>query len=97
MENIVTDRENTWLSIAEAAEYLGVNPRTVRRYMRLGRLEASRVSNKVVRIRLADIDRFMEQNVTKPSAAEVAPEPKPVAAPVSARPAKPAAPRIGRF
>lgn len=58
------DRENKWLSIQEAAEELGVNPRTVRRYIRLGRLDVSRISNKVVRIRLADIDRFMETGVS---------------------------------
>lgn len=75
MENIAIDRENTWLSIAEAAEHLGVNPRTVRRYMRLGRLDASRVSNKVVRIRLADLDRFMDSNVPAKVEAKVAPTP----------------------
>lgn len=98
MENIATDRENTWLSIQEAAEHLGVNPRTVRRYMRLGRLEASRISNKVVRIRLADLDRFMEQNLpaAKAKAAEAA-----ARAAHPPRPAKPAGfsqtPRAGRF
>lgn len=64
---ITTDRENKWLSIQEAAEELGVNPRTVRRYIRLGRLDVSRISNKVVRIRLADIDRFMETGVSAKS------------------------------
>ena len=73
MENTAVDRENTWLSIQEAADHLGVNPRTVRRYMRLGRLEASRVSNKVVRIRLADLDRFMDSNVPAKKEPEVEP------------------------
>lgn len=57
------DRENKWLSIQEAADELGVHPRTVRRYIRLERLPVSRISNKVVRIRLADLDRLMEANV----------------------------------
>lgn len=74
MESTV-DRENKWLSIQEAAEELGVNPRTVRRYIRLGRLDVSRISNKVVRIRLADIDRFMETGVS--AKAEPTPETTP--------------------
>lgn len=90
MDNIAADRENTWLSITEAAAHLGVNPRTVRRYIRLGRLEPSRVSNKVVRIRLADLDRFMEDSLPAK-----APEPAP--APVGVRPAQPARFQPGKF
>lgn len=109
MENTATDRENLWLSIQEAAEQLGVNPRTVRRYIRLGRIDVSRISNKVVRVRQADIDRFMETGVGKaveklaPAAqdavdAVVAPAKKlelPRYAP--ARPAKPAGFTPGTF
>lgn len=80
------DRENKWLSIQEAAEELGVNPRTIRRYIRLGRLEVSRISNKVVRIRLADLDRLMEANV--PGVKDAAP-----AEPVAAAPARPHSPK----
>lgn len=90
MENIALDRENTWLSIQEAADHLGVNPRTVRRYMRLGRLEASRISNKVVRIRLADLDRFMEQNLPAAKKAAAAAAEGHAVDPRSPRPAKPA-------
>lgn len=90
MENTAVDRENTWLSIQEAADHLGVNPRTVRRYMRLGRLDASRVSNKVVRIRLADLDRFMDSNVPAKKSTAGAP----VAAP---EPVKQWQPPRGRF
>lgn len=84
------DRENKWLSIQEAAEELGVNPRTIRRYIRLGRLEVSRISNKVVRIRLADLDRLMEDNVP---GKEKTPEPvEAVAAPPQRHSPKPASP-----
>lgn len=101
------DRENTWLSIQEAAEQLGVNPRTVRRYIRLGRLGVSRISNKVVRIRLADIDRFMETGVSVKETFEdhpdeqVEPQPRPIhdvhlppppASPRMPRPGSPAIP-----
>lgn len=85
MSNTDTDRENTWLSIQEAADTLGVNPRTIRRYMRSGRLTPSRLSNKVVRIRLADLDRLLEDGV---AAKPVRPAPVP---------AKPAAFSPGKF
>lgn len=97
------DRENKWLSIQEAAEELGVNPRTIRRYIRLGRLEVSRISNKVVRIRQADLDRLMEANVpgkekpvapTEHPSAEVTPAP---ARPRSPQPATPARFQPGQF
>jgi excisionase family DNA binding protein len=87
MSNADVDRENTWLSIQEAADHLGVNPRTVRRYIKVGRLSPSRISNKVVRIRLADIDRLMESGL--------APVGRP--APHKPQPAKPAAFRPGTF
>lgn len=59
-------REEIWVSIAEAANQLGVHPRTVRRYIRDSKLPVSRISTQVVRIRLADIDRFLNDNVAKP-------------------------------
>lgn len=92
MDTNAVDRENKWLSIQEAADELQVNPRTIRRYIRLGRLEVSRISNKVVRIRQADLDRLMEANVpSKPVPGKVA-EPEVVEAPRmhSPRPAAPA-------
>lgn len=73
-------REEMWVSITEAAKQLGVNPRTVRRYIRDGRLPVSRLSTQVVRIRLADIDRFLNANVAKPKVVEShegMPPPKP--------------------
>lgn len=85
MESTV-DRENKWLSIQDAAQELGVNPRTIRRYIRLGRLDVSRLSNKVVRIRLADLDRLMETGVAN----KAAPEPHAPAARPAVRPAQPA-------
>jgi len=100
MENTATDRENLWLSIQEAAEQLGVNPRTVRRYIRLGRIDVSRISNKVVRVRQADIDRFMETGVGKAATVvdlgetepKVEPE-VPAALPVRHSPSRPSRPQ----
>lgn len=89
------DRENKWLSIQEAAEELGVNPRTIRRYIRLGRLEVSRISNKVVRIRQADLDRLMEANV--PGKAPKPRETVDVELPEPARPQMPKPATPARF
>lgn len=56
-------REDTWVSIAQAAEQLGVHPRTLRRYIRDERLMVLRLSPQVVRIRPEDIERFVAENM----------------------------------
>lgn len=56
-------REETWVSIAEAAEQLGVHPRTLRRYIRDGKLTVLRLSPQVVRIRPEDIATFLKGNI----------------------------------
>ncbi|HTX55287.1 MAG TPA: helix-turn-helix domain-containing protein [Candidatus Baltobacteraceae bacterium] len=43
-----------FISIAEAAGYLGVSERTVRNMMYDGRLTAHRLGDRIVRIRLSD-------------------------------------------
>lgn len=53
----------TWLSINDAAQHLGVHPRTLRRYIRDGKLNAMRLSHQIVRIRPTDMDTFLKQNV----------------------------------
>ena len=95
MESASVDRENTWLSIQETAEHLGVNPRTVRRYIKVKGLAVSRISNKVVRIRLADIDRFIEGGL--PPADPVVKTPVVTQKRAPMRPAAPARPSIGKF
>ena len=55
------------LSGGELADRLDVDRRTVRRYIRDAKLPVSRLSTQVVRIRLADIDRFLNDNVSKPT------------------------------
>jgi excisionase family DNA binding protein len=46
------------LSIIEAATILGVNPKTVRRYIWEGRLPAVRVGPKLLRIDPRDLDQL---------------------------------------
>lgn len=54
-------------SIAQAAGILGVNPRTVRRYIRLGRLPVIRISNKVVRISGEGIGQLVQGAMEHPA------------------------------
>jgi excisionase family DNA binding protein len=49
-----------FLSIAEAAEYLGVNVRSVRNMLTDGRLKAYKLGPRIVRIRLSEIDAALE-------------------------------------
>lgn len=88
METTVT---KDWLSIDEAAEVIGVHPRTVRRYIRDNRLPVSRVSTQVVRIRRSDIDKFLESGLPVQESPSERPKPVP------AQPARFTAGRPGRF
>ncbi len=42
--------------ITAAADHLGVNPRTIRRYISEGRLTAYRVGGKLLRVDMAEVD-----------------------------------------
>lgn len=56
-------REDEWVSIGQAAEQLGVHPRTLRRYIRDQKLTVLRLSPQVVRIRPEDLDKFLDENI----------------------------------
>lgn len=49
-----------YVSVADAAEYLGVTDRTIRQMVSDGRLAAYRNGRKLVRLDLNDIDARME-------------------------------------
>lgn len=49
-----------WLDIRGAAAYLTVSVPTIRRWIASGRLPARRVGDKVIRIRVADLEAFAE-------------------------------------
>ena len=62
---VVSDKQvAAYASISAAAEYLGVAPRTIRRLIAAGRLPAYRVSHKLVRVRLRDLDALLESTRT---------------------------------
>lgn len=48
-----------WVDQREAAEYLGVTDRTIRRFIAEGRLPGYRLGNKMLRLDVADLDALM--------------------------------------
>ena len=52
--------ERAYVSPIEAAEHLGISVREVYRHITAGRLPASRLSHKAIRIAVADLDAFVE-------------------------------------
>lgn len=49
-----------WLSQTEVAEYLGITTRTVRRYIAIGLLPATRIKgSRLIRIDRADVDALL--------------------------------------
>ena len=47
------------ITVDAAAEYLGIGPRTVRRYIAIGRLTAYRIGDKLIRVDQAECDNLI--------------------------------------
>lgn len=62
---------DTWLSVDDVADRLQLRPRTIRDYIRAGRLRATRIG-KQYRIRLEDLE-LMGRETTSPAARSVGP------------------------
>lgn len=58
-----------FVSLEEAAEYLGLSPRTIRRFIAAGRLTAYRAGPRLLRIELAELDNMLEPITTVGGAA----------------------------
>lgn len=54
-----------WLGTREAAERIGVTQRTLYRFIDKGQLPAYKFG-RVIRVKVADIDAFIEQNRIQP-------------------------------
>lgn len=48
------------LSLNEAAQALAVSPKTVRRYIAAGELEAVRLGHKTIRVKVESLDRLID-------------------------------------
>lgn len=55
---MIAKTERKLLTLAEAAEALAVSPRTARRYIAEGHLEAVRLGRRTIRVKAASIERF---------------------------------------
>ncbi|KEF99972.1 MULTISPECIES: excisionase family DNA-binding protein [Mycobacterium] len=53
-------RSNKYVSIADAADYLGVTTRTIRQMIADGRLRGYRSGHRLVRLRIDEIDAAMQ-------------------------------------
>lgn len=53
--------EKAWLTVQEAADYLKVARSTVYRWAREGRLPIFKLAKGVARVRLQDLERFLEE------------------------------------
>jgi excisionase family DNA binding protein len=71
-------QENDYLTVAEIAARLKVNPQTVRNWITRGELRAVRVGARRVRILRADLDAFLAATGATPS-----PDPSPREHPVA--------------
>ena len=54
-----TTRRPELVSIREASIYCGVDPRTIRRWIAAGRLNAVRVGPRLIKIDTAELDRIV--------------------------------------
>jgi excisionase family DNA binding protein len=57
---LTTSTTRRLISIAEAAEILGVSTKTVRRFIASGDLEAVRLARRTIRIKTESLDRFID-------------------------------------
>ncbi len=56
----MTTTPSQLVSLPEAAEILAVSPKTVRRYIAAGDLDAVRLGRRTIRIKLASLDRLID-------------------------------------
>ncbi|WP_170337751.1 helix-turn-helix domain-containing protein [Ruegeria arenilitoris] len=52
--------DKTWITVREGAEILGVNPQTVRRLCKAGRIRSTRIGTLQIRIVREDVEKILE-------------------------------------
>jgi excisionase family DNA binding protein len=77
-ENEPDSADDPWLTLAEIAEELRVNPATVRLWVSRGRLKAMRAGQRKLLVRRSELDRML----TPTAVAETEPVPPPVLPPL---------------
>lgn len=60
MSTISQTQRRQWITLSEAAIHLGVNQRTIRRYISAGRIKAYRLGGQILRIDLKELDASLE-------------------------------------
>jgi excisionase family DNA binding protein len=68
--------EDPWLTVAEVADELRVNPATVRLWVSKGRLPAKRAGQRKLLIRQSDLDRMLAVTKSEPPATGYEPRPR---------------------
>lgn len=65
LAKLLDEREaaSEWMTAYDAAQVLGVHPKTLRKWIREGKLEATRAGSRH-RVRRADIDRMLARGST---------------------------------
>jgi excisionase family DNA binding protein len=53
-----------FLTMEQAGEVLGVTGRTIFNFIREGRLRASKLGHRIVRVKRSDIDRMLSEHAT---------------------------------
>jgi len=51
------------LTVKEAAVSMGVHPRTIYRFIEVGRLAVCKTGNRCIRIQRKELDRFVEASI----------------------------------
>ena len=56
MTNTPVVQDRRWVSLSDAADYCGMNERSLRRFVQAGKLKAYRVGSKTIRLDLNEVD-----------------------------------------